>query len=109
MKNTNIAHVNNINIQGSSRIGFLTASLEDLVSLLGCPVKDDRDQHVLQWKIAFEDGRTMMIESWKTSSQGMGLRDWHVWGREGRRQEDLKTLEAALNLPVVSNVNFFSK
>ena len=107
MNNTNIAHVNDINTNGTSRIGFLTSSIEDLISLLGCPIAGDRDSDEkldLWWKIVFEDGRVMMIQMWYPSEKGKGLYVWHVWGREDRRQEDLKTLEAALNLPVDSNI-----
>ena len=68
---------------GSYRVGYITASFEDLVLAFGMPRRLDNtlDGTFYQWDIEFGDGTIATVYDYNMKQPGYDVMDWHVGGK----------------------------
>ena len=78
----------NVNAAGTSLVGKITASYENLIETFGEPMEGDGYKTDADWKIEFEDGSVATIYNWKNGKNYCGhsglktvnIRNWNIGG-----------------------------
>lgn len=67
---------------GSSLVGYMRTTYDDIVKVLGEPhyVSDGSDKITAEWYIRFVDGPLVTIYDYKEEETPKGLYDWHIGG-----------------------------
>lgn len=78
----------NVNAGGTSLVGKITASYENLIETFGEPMEGDGYKTDAEWEIEFEDGSVATIYNWKNGKNYCGhsglktvnIRNWNIGG-----------------------------
>jgi len=90
------------NINGTSLIGYVTTTYDNLVANLGEPERD-WDKSTAMWIVEASDGTVCTIYDWKEWSTPMCEYDWHVGGRYENKSKALLLAEIVTNtIPVAA-------
>lgn len=97
-------HNDNIDFQGGSLQGYITANYKDIKKVFGKPHNSDGYKADAEWDILFEDGTYVTVYNYKDGKNYLGsqgtpktkITDWHIGGNSGQKGVDL--VEKALNL-----------
>ena len=72
-------------VNGTSLVGYVTASYDQLVAKFGAPDfgPDDRggDKVTCEWDLEFEDGTVATIYDWKLYETPYDEYQWHIGGK----------------------------
>ena len=93
-----------VNVNMTSRRGYVQANYQDLLKLLGKPHESDGYKVDWEWDIKFDDGSVATIYNWKSGPNygyydvGPGqIKTWNVGGRDGRALRNVEKMLASLN------------
>jgi len=90
------------NINGTSLIGYVRTTYDNLVANLGEP-EMGWDKSTAHWTIEASDGTVCTIYDWKEWSTPKCEYDWHVGGRYDRKSKALLLAEITTNtIPVAA-------
>jgi hypothetical protein len=70
----------NTDTNGTSLCGYVTTTLNELVSKLGKPRSEFGDKVTCYWNIEFSDKSVATIYDWKTETTPKGIYNWHIGG-----------------------------
>jgi hypothetical protein len=93
---------NTSDINGTSLIGYVTTTYDNLVAQLGEPERD-WDKSTAHWTVQAPDGTVCTIYDWKTGFTPTCEYRWHVGGRYDRKSKALLLAEIVTNeIPVAA-------
>lgn len=93
---------NDINIGGTSLIGYVTTTYDKLVEALGEPERD-WEKSTAHWSVQASDGTVCTIYDWKNDFTPMGEYEWHIGGHPRTRSHSLLLAEIVTNeIPVAA-------
>ena len=72
-------NTNDVNINGTSLVGYITTTYNKLVNLFGDPCTD-YDKSTAHWNIQAQDGTVVTIYDYKEYSTPTSMYRWHVGG-----------------------------
>ena len=80
----------NINVGGTSLMGYITVTFAQLVDVFGEPGENDGYKTDAEWEIEFADGKVATIYNWKNGHNYNGcdgedvedITDWHIGGKD---------------------------
>lgn len=68
-------------LNGTSLVGYITVSYDDLVALFGPPLSGDGYKTQAEWVLVHE-GIVATIYDWKESVRPENVTEWHVGGHD---------------------------
>ncbi len=90
------------NVNGTSLIGYVRTTYDNLVEQLGEPERD-WDKSTATWIVEASDGTVCTIYDWKTDFTPQCEYDWHVGGHYDRKSKALLLAEIVTNvIPVAA-------
>ena len=72
-------NTNDVNINGTSLVGYVTTTYNKLVNLFGDPCTD-YDKSTAHWNIQAQDGTVATIYDYKEYSTPTSMYRWHIGG-----------------------------
>jgi hypothetical protein len=85
------------NINGTSLVGYVDATYEELAAVLG-EAEGDFDKSTAHWSVEDEHGTVATIYDWKTYMTPVGVYSWHIGGHSLMALELVSKL---LNKPTI--------
>tara|TARA_B100001778_G_C18387818_1_gene538350 strand:+ start:203 stop:523 length:321 start_codon:yes stop_codon:yes gene_type:complete len=83
MLKVSVLNSEDVNVTGSSLVGYVKTTYDTLVEKFGDPTYTYGDKTTAEWKLEFDVGDdwvTATIYDWKTYDTPMGEYDWHIGG-----------------------------
>ena len=96
MKFTTHNDDNTININGTSRQGYINANYPGLCKVFGPPIGGDGFKIDWEWELLFDDGTVATIYNWKNGPNYTGqgspytIKTWNVGGHSGDAHRKVK-------------------
>lgn len=99
----NIKFKTNINASGTSLVGYIDLTYDDIVSMLG-EDEGSGDKTLAQWTIKFEDGQIATIYDWKNYGWNKEeVTHWHIGGKSDKVLELVQKLFPNFNVYEAGN------
>jgi len=70
----------NVELDGTSLMGYVTTSYSRLCDVFGDPCRRNGDKIKVEWSLRFEDGTRASVYDWKEDEIPMGNYQWHIGG-----------------------------
>ena len=91
-----------INIMGTSLVGYIDCSYDKLLKTFGPPQGTDEYKVDAEWSIKFKDGRVATIYNYKTGKnylgeKGKAVENIYRWNVGGNNRSAIKDIEEILN------------